>query len=76
MSQWLQYVFFGDAFQIPAGLTQSGAATDNLTDAEPLADEMVECSVLGDNISAVFPRREFDIRLALDPFDGFPLDER
>jgi hypothetical protein len=76
MRQCLQDVFPGDALKIPTRLTQSISATDGITDTEPLADEMVERSVSGDDIPPMFARIEFDPPLAFNRVDGFLLDER
>ena len=75
MNQWLQDVLLGDALEIPAGFTESVSSTDGITDTESLADEVIECGVSGDDIPPMFAGSEFDICLALDPIDGFSLDQ-
>ena len=60
--------------KIPTRLTQPIPATDGITDTEPLADEMVERSVPGDDIPPMFAGSEFDPRLTLNRVDGFLLD--
>jgi hypothetical protein len=62
--------------QIAAGFTESITPADGFSDAESLADQMIEGSISSDDIPPVFAGGEFDICLALDRSDGFPFDER
>jgi hypothetical protein len=76
VGECLQYAVLGDALKMITGFTQSIPSTDGITESESLSNEMVECDIMGFDVSSVFSWCEFDSRFTFNCCYSLLLDQR
>lgn len=75
MSERVQHAVFGDALKVITRLTEPVSPTDYLPDPESSSDEMIERSITGFDVTAMFAWSKLDICLAFDSLDSFLLNQ-
>ena len=76
MGQRIKHILTDEVLQITARFAEAVTPADGVTDTESLANEVVECGILRDDVPPVFAGSECDICLAFDCVDSFLFDER